>query len=80
MTGVLRDRVDRITAACEARGRDPATLRRSLLLWSAEADPWAAKGAFERLIERFVPLGFSDFIALMPLPQDTDVLERSSGS
>jgi len=76
MTTILRARVDRFTAACEDCGRDPATVRRSLLLWSADADPWAAKGAFERLIERFSPLGFSDFIALMPLPERTEVLDH----
>jgi alkanesulfonate monooxygenase SsuD/methylene tetrahydromethanopterin reductase-like flavin-dependent oxidoreductase (luciferase family) len=76
MTAVLRDRVDRLTAACEGCERDPATVRRSLLLWSAAADPWAAKGAFERLIERFSPLGFSDFIALMPQPVHTEVLDH----
>src|SRR5262249_967265 len=62
--------------ACERYGRDPSTLRRSLLLWSADADPWKAKGAFERLIERFAPLGFSDFVALMPRPEHSDVLDH----
>jgi len=76
MTAVLRDRVDRLAAACDRCDRDPATVRRSLLLWSGDADPWAAKGAFERLIERFAPLGFSDFIALMPLPEHTEVLDH----
>jgi alkanesulfonate monooxygenase SsuD/methylene tetrahydromethanopterin reductase-like flavin-dependent oxidoreductase (luciferase family) len=76
MTAGLRDRIDRLTIACERCDRDPATLRRSLLLWSGDADPWAAKGAFEQLIERFTPLGFSDFIALMPTPDQTAVLDH----
>ena len=80
MTAVLRDRVERLTAACEACDRDPATVRRSLLLWSADADPWASKGAFEQLIARFAPLGFSDFIALMPLPEHAEVLDHFTDS
>jgi alkanesulfonate monooxygenase SsuD/methylene tetrahydromethanopterin reductase-like flavin-dependent oxidoreductase (luciferase family) len=76
MTAVLRKRVDQLVAACDRCNRDPATVRRSLLLWSSDADPWAAKGAFERLIERFAPLGFSDFIALMPQPEHAEILDH----
>jgi alkanesulfonate monooxygenase SsuD/methylene tetrahydromethanopterin reductase-like flavin-dependent oxidoreductase (luciferase family) len=76
MTAVLRDRVDQLKAACDRCNRDPATVRHSLLLWSGDADPWAAKGAFERLIERFAPLGFADFFALMPLPEHAAALDH----
>ena len=76
ITAVLRHRVDELTAACERYDRDPTTVRRSLLLWSADADPWTAKGAFERLMERFSALGFTDFIALMPLPEQADILDH----
>jgi len=51
-------------------------VRRSLLLWSADTDPWRDKDAFERLIERFMLVGFTDFIALSPPPERADVLDH----
>jgi alkanesulfonate monooxygenase SsuD/methylene tetrahydromethanopterin reductase-like flavin-dependent oxidoreductase (luciferase family) len=78
MTAVLRNRVDRLSDACERCGRDSATVRRSLLLWSRDADPWEAKGAFERMLDRFIPLGFSDFVAFLPPPERVDALDHFS--
>jgi alkanesulfonate monooxygenase SsuD/methylene tetrahydromethanopterin reductase-like flavin-dependent oxidoreductase (luciferase family) len=76
VAATLRDRCDVFDAACERLDRDPATVRRSLLLWSADTDPWKDKDAFERIIERFIPVGFTDFIALSPPPECADVLDH----
>jgi alkanesulfonate monooxygenase SsuD/methylene tetrahydromethanopterin reductase-like flavin-dependent oxidoreductase (luciferase family) len=76
VTEVLRQRVHELDAACERVDRDPGTVRRSLLLWSPDTDPWKTKGAFERLIEQFVPLGFTDLIAMMPKPADLAALDH----
>jgi alkanesulfonate monooxygenase SsuD/methylene tetrahydromethanopterin reductase-like flavin-dependent oxidoreductase (luciferase family) len=76
IAATLRERCAILDAACERFDRDPATVRRSLLLWSADTDPWKDKGAFERLIERFIAVGFTDFIALSPPSEQSDVLDH----
>jgi alkanesulfonate monooxygenase SsuD/methylene tetrahydromethanopterin reductase-like flavin-dependent oxidoreductase (luciferase family) len=76
IVGTLRERIDRLVEACERCDRDPATLRRSLLLWSVYTDPWKAKGMLERLIERFLTLGFTDFIAFPPNPEAMHILDH----
>jgi alkanesulfonate monooxygenase SsuD/methylene tetrahydromethanopterin reductase-like flavin-dependent oxidoreductase (luciferase family) len=76
IAATLRERCEILDAACERFDRDPTTVRRSLLLWSADTDPWKDKDAFERIIERFIPVGFTDFVALSPPSQRTDMLDH----
>lgn len=55
-------------AWCEQAGRDPATLRRSLLLFDA-LDPWGSPDLLSQLVERFSAIGMNDFVVFWP---DTD--------
>jgi alkanesulfonate monooxygenase SsuD/methylene tetrahydromethanopterin reductase-like flavin-dependent oxidoreductase (luciferase family) len=60
---------------CADLGRDPAQLRRSLVMW-APLDPWAAAGAFERIVEAFRDAGISEFIVMWPPGDKLRLLER----
>lgn len=51
---------------CVEQGRDPGTLRRSLLAYKADPDPLASPDAFTEYIERYGELGIDDFIAFWP--------------
>jgi alkanesulfonate monooxygenase SsuD/methylene tetrahydromethanopterin reductase-like flavin-dependent oxidoreductase (luciferase family) len=53
---------------CAEMGRDPADLRRSLVMWSP-LDPWSATDCFERLVDRFRDAGIAEFIVMWP-PDD----------
>jgi hypothetical protein len=60
---------------CAHLGRDPAQLRRSLVMW-APLDPWAAPGAFERIVESFGDVGISEFIVMWPPEDKVRLLDR----
>lgn len=64
---------------CAEHGRDPAQLRRSLVMWSP-LDPWAAPGAFERIVDSFVDAGISDFIVMWPPEDRLRALERAASA
>lgn len=66
-----------LTEHCTRLGRDPTTLRRSLLLQQpGGSDPWARKGALMEIVERYSALGFTDFIAFSPQEHESDVLDH----
>jgi alkanesulfonate monooxygenase SsuD/methylene tetrahydromethanopterin reductase-like flavin-dependent oxidoreductase (luciferase family) len=65
-----------LDAHCVRIGRDPATLRRSLLIGPVSPDPWAHDNSLQDVIERFRPLGFTDFIAFSPPPEASDVYDH----
>lgn len=50
---------------CEAAGRDPASLRRSVLL-IGPLDAWAAPDALSRLVEEFTAGGTTEFVTCWP--------------
>lgn len=47
-------------------GRDPTSLTRSLLAFDEAFDAWSDHSAVPRLVERFAPLGFTEFIFYPP--------------
>jgi alkanesulfonate monooxygenase SsuD/methylene tetrahydromethanopterin reductase-like flavin-dependent oxidoreductase (luciferase family) len=51
-------------------GREPETLTRSLLAFDEAFDAWSDPGAVPALVERFAPLGFTEFIFYPPEPRD----------
>ena len=57
--------VQELDRACEAGGRDPSTLRRSVLLFEA-LDPWESPVAFEDVVNRFAEIGFREFVVFWP--------------
>lgn len=64
---------------CARLGRDPASLRRSLVMW-APLDPWAAPDAFERLVESFRAAGIAEFIVMWPPEDRLSLLERAAAT
>jgi alkanesulfonate monooxygenase SsuD/methylene tetrahydromethanopterin reductase-like flavin-dependent oxidoreductase (luciferase family) len=50
---------------CAELSRDPAHLRRSLVMWSP-LEPWAGADAFERIVASFREAGISEFIVMWP--------------
>jgi alkanesulfonate monooxygenase SsuD/methylene tetrahydromethanopterin reductase-like flavin-dependent oxidoreductase (luciferase family) len=59
---------------CEQFGRDPAQLRRSLLL-IFDLDAWSAADSFERHVCSFREAGVTEFIVLWPTEQQRPLFE-----
>ena len=62
-TAMLDDYLDEI-------GRDRGSLTRSLLAFDEAFNAWDDPGAVPALVERFAPLGFTEFIFYPPEPRD----------
>lgn len=58
----------RVDEFAEQAGRDPATLRKSVLFW-ASTDALTGPATLEQLVDRYAPAGFTDFVIGLP---DTD--------
>jgi alkanesulfonate monooxygenase SsuD/methylene tetrahydromethanopterin reductase-like flavin-dependent oxidoreductase (luciferase family) len=73
----LAERVAAFEAACEAIGRDPATVRRSM--WVGD-EPLASPAAYLEFFERHRSLGFTDLMTgLPPKERWSTVREIASG-
>jgi alkanesulfonate monooxygenase SsuD/methylene tetrahydromethanopterin reductase-like flavin-dependent oxidoreductase (luciferase family) len=59
-------RVDALDAHLADTGRDPETLTRSLLLLDDVVDVWSDDATLPNIVERFVPLGFTEFVLYPP--------------
>jgi alkanesulfonate monooxygenase SsuD/methylene tetrahydromethanopterin reductase-like flavin-dependent oxidoreductase (luciferase family) len=55
-----------MTEACVAEGRDPSTLRRSLLVGYGSVRPTASVPAYVETVERAVDLGFDEVVVYGP--------------
>lgn len=67
-----------VTARCEAAGRDPATLERSVLLLDA-LWPWRRTGRLAELVEQMAGLGFEEVVVFWPwTDEDRAVFERDA--
>ena len=76
---VLKRRNDQLTEYCEAIGRDPATLKRSMFYGvnqSPDDDPWASTDAFEEYIGRYAAAGMQEFILQLPPPERFGMVEK----
>jgi hypothetical protein len=77
--GVLRrDRepITRLDEFCADIGRDPSTVRRSLLVYPRFVDAWADEGVAEALVVRFLGVGFTEFVFTWPAEHQMPVFER----
>ncbi len=59
-------------------GREPATLRRSIVLWKP-LDPWETPDAFERMVTAFADVGIAEFTVMWP-PEDRLALLESAAA
>ncbi|MGH8777255.1 MAG: LLM class flavin-dependent oxidoreductase [Jiangellaceae bacterium] len=67
----------RLDALCEEAGRDPTSLRRSLLLFDA-LDAWTEADRFEKIVDRFLDVGMREFVVFWPPPDRLALLERAA--
>lgn len=74
---ITRRQNDQLDELCTATGRDPASLRRSLLLFAA-LDPWAAPVAFPDIVARFAEAGISEFVLAWPPADHLETFEQLS--
>ena len=75
----IRERNARLDDAASAAGRDPESIKRSLLYVVAqmpEEQPWESVEAFRDFIGRFSEAGMSDFILQPPPPDRFAMVER----
>ena len=73
---VTRKQNSRLDHMCEQHGRDPRTLRRSLLLIDP-LDAWATPDAFERIVGSFLKIGMREFVVCWPRDDQRDAFERA---
>jgi alkanesulfonate monooxygenase SsuD/methylene tetrahydromethanopterin reductase-like flavin-dependent oxidoreductase (luciferase family) len=60
---LIRSRVAQLEDACVAIGRDPATIKRSLLAWPLMPDrPFESLDAFRDFVGRYAEIGIDEFI------------------
>lgn len=75
----MRERNDRMDAACARHGRDPKTVKRSMLYVIAQMTdehPWASIDAFTDYVGRFSEAGVQEFIFQPPPPKEFAIVER----
>ena len=75
----MRDRNARMDAACAKNGRDPKSVKRSMLYVIAqmkEENPWDSIDAFTDFVGRFSEAGVEEFIFQPPPPDQFAIVER----
>ena len=74
---VTVSRSRRLDRFCEEIGRDPATLRRSLLVYPLFVDAWAGEGVAEDLVGQFRAEGFTELVFAWPSEHQMPVSDHS---
>ncbi|CAN5750364.1 MAG: LLM class flavin-dependent oxidoreductase [Thermomicrobiales bacterium] len=75
----MRERNERMDAACHRNGRDPESVKRSMLYVIAQMtdeDPWSSADAFTDFVGRFREAGVQEFILQPPPHEEFRVVER----
>lgn len=70
------NRSRRLDQYCTDIGRDPATVRRSLLVYPRFVDAWADEATAQTLVEQFHEVGFTEFIFFWPAEHQIPVFEH----
>lgn len=76
---ITAEQSQRLDVLCEDAGRDPRSLRRSLLLFDA-LDAWAEAGRFEKIVDRFLQVGTREFVVFWPPANPLAPLERAAAA
>lgn len=74
----MRERSAALDAACIRAGRDPATVTRSVCYFPARSpEPvWASVDDFTAWVEKYLAIGFTDFIFDEPPPEHREMATR----
>lgn len=73
----IRERNHTIDRNCEAIGRDPTSIIRSLYGWPKiiGSDPWSSVSAFEEAVARYRAVGIEEFIFEPPVGEQWETME-----
>ena len=74
VTAQQNQRLDEI---CVEQGRDPSTLRRSLLLFDA-LDAWSSQDHFQEVVHQFRETGIHEFVVFWPQHDQRALLDRAA--
>jgi alkanesulfonate monooxygenase SsuD/methylene tetrahydromethanopterin reductase-like flavin-dependent oxidoreductase (luciferase family) len=72
-----RRRNNELDQRCAEIGRDPRTLRRSLVMWPP-LDPWADAEGLKRIVETFLPTGINEFVVMWPGDDRRTLVEKAA--
>ena len=72
-----RRRNREVDERCAEIGRDPRSLRRSLVMWPP-LDPWADADGFTRIVETFLPTGIDEFVVMWPGDDRRALIEHAA--
>jgi alkanesulfonate monooxygenase SsuD/methylene tetrahydromethanopterin reductase-like flavin-dependent oxidoreductase (luciferase family) len=75
----VRNQNHELDEQCVELDRDPATLRRSLVLWKP-LDPWETPDAFERIVTSFRDAGISELTVMWPPSDRLPLLEKAAAT
>ena len=70
-----RERAELLADLCAARGRDPASIRHSLVCFPP-LTPWASLSAFREMVERFRAIGIDEFVLYWPRNWDRHAMHE----
>jgi alkanesulfonate monooxygenase SsuD/methylene tetrahydromethanopterin reductase-like flavin-dependent oxidoreductase (luciferase family) len=62
----LKQRCDRLDTICAEEGRDPATIRRSVLMHRPQPDPWSSVDAFDQVVGAYQSIGIEQIVFYWP--------------
>jgi alkanesulfonate monooxygenase SsuD/methylene tetrahydromethanopterin reductase-like flavin-dependent oxidoreductase (luciferase family) len=72
---VTRQRAELLADLCEARGRDPASIRHSLVCFPP-LTPWASPSAFREMVKRYRGIGRDEFVLYWPRNWDRQAMHE----
>jgi alkanesulfonate monooxygenase SsuD/methylene tetrahydromethanopterin reductase-like flavin-dependent oxidoreductase (luciferase family) len=70
-----RARAELLAELCTARGRDPASIRHSLVCFPP-LTPWASASAFSDMVERYRAIGIDEFVLYWPRNWDPQAIHE----
>lgn len=76
---MIGERMRLVDAECARIGRDPGTLRRSLLTFFGYAEPTPSRDAFERWMQPYREVGIDEFVLYWPSDDDAGKLAAIAG-
>lgn len=74
-----RRRNDELDEWCVEAGRDPRSLRRSIVFWPP-LDPWAEPNGFARLVDAFHGAAVNEFVVMWPGDERVSLLEEAAAA
>jgi alkanesulfonate monooxygenase SsuD/methylene tetrahydromethanopterin reductase-like flavin-dependent oxidoreductase (luciferase family) len=72
-----KERAELLAELCAARGRDPRSLRHSLVCFPP-LTPWASTTAFREMVERYGSIGIDEFVLYWPRNWDPDATHEDA--